>query len=498
MSADGTTLSVNRRFAEVWGLASDALDAGQPDALLTAAAGQVTDPAAFLAQMKQADRAAEGPRHDEVVLTDGRVLDCYGAPLHDGGGAYLAWAWYFRDVSAHKRTEAELRRLAETLQASLLPPRPPQVPGMQIATRYRPAGQASPGLGGDFFDVFRLRSNDWGLVIGDVCGKGAPAASLTALARYSLRAAAVHNEAPADVLRELNDALLDEPDLGDRFCSVVFARLELDVCGAWVTLACGGHPQPIVVRRAGWIDVRGQPGMLLGLFDDPDLADDRVGLGPGDALVFCTDGITEARDAAGEMFADEALPTLLLGCANADAQDIADLVVAEALAHAAGDVHDDVAVLVVRVPEEAAADPVGRLAAVTGAPPEQLPLPGYRVGEPHWGRSQRPAPPREARLRLANRPSAAGAARRFVAGVLHSWRMSELTGGDVELLTSEVVTNALRHGQSPLTVIVRYDGHSIRVEVGDGSRELPRRRQPSRLDTGGRGLQIVDLLAAAW
>lgn len=497
VSADGTTLSVNGRFAEVWGLAPDVLDTAQPDAPLTAAAGRVADPAAFVARMQQVDRAAGGPRHDEVVLTDGRVLDCYGTPLHDGDGAYLGWAWYFRDVSAHKRTEAELRRLAETLQASLLPPRPPQVPGMQVATRYRPAAQA-PGVGGDFFDVFRLRSNDWGLVIGDVCGKGAQAAALTALARYSLRAAAVHNEAPADVLRELNDALLDEPDLGDRFCSVVFARLELDVCGAWVTLACGGHPQPTVVRRAGWIDVRGQPGMLLGLFDDPDLADDRVGLGPGDALVFCTDGITEARNAAGEMFADEALPTLLLESADADAQHIADRVVAEALAHAAGSVHDDVAVLVVRVPEEAAADPVGRLAAVTGAPPEQLPLPGYRVGEPHWGRNQRPAPPREARLRLADEPSAAGVARRFVAGVLHSWRMSELTGGDAELLTSEVVTNALRHGQSPITVIMRYDGHSIRVEVGDGSRALPRRRQPSRLDTGGRGLQIVDLVAAAW
>ncbi|MDQ3974740.1 MAG: SpoIIE family protein phosphatase, partial [Actinomycetota bacterium] len=348
MAADAQTCFVNRRFAQIWGLPADAGAARDAPTTLRTAARQVADPGSFVTRMETPGPG--GPTHDDVALADGRLLERYGAPLHDADGAYLGWAWHFRDVTTRRRTEAELRKLADTLQASLLPPRPPKIPGMQVAARYRPAREGLE-VGGDFLDVFRLRSNDWGLVVGDVCGKGAAAAALTALARYSLRAAAVHQEAPADVLRELNGALLDEPELGERFCSVVFARLEQDVCGAWVTLACGGHPQPVVVRRAGWIDLRGQPGMLLGLFDDPELADDRVGLGPGDALVFCTDGITEARDSSGRMFADEGLPGLLLECANADAQHTADRVVAASLAHSAGRLDDDIAVLVVRVPE---------------------------------------------------------------------------------------------------------------------------------------------------
>lgn len=463
MAADAQSCYVNRRFTQIWGLPADAVTARDTATTLRTAARQVADPAAFVATM-EAPRPA-GPTHDEVALADGRLLERYGAPLHDAGGAYLGWAWHFRDVTSRRRTEGELRKLAGTLQASLLPPRPPQIPGMQVAARYRPARQGLE-VGGDFFDVFRLRSNDWGLVVGDVCGKGAGAAALTALARYSLRAAAVHQAAPADVLRELNTALLDEPDLGERFCSVVFARLELDVCGAWVTLACGGHPQPVVVRRAGWIDLRGQPGMLLGLFDDPDVADDRVGLGPGDALVFCTDGITEARDASGRMFADERMPGVLLECANADAQYTADQVVAGALAHSAGRLDDDVAVLVVRVPEEAAEDPLGRLAAATGVPRDQLPLPGYPVGEPYWGRNRRPAPPREAHLKVAAGPDGAGAAGRFVSSVLHSWRMSELATGEVERRTQDAVVEAARRARSGVTVIVRYDGRRVRVEAG--------------------------------
>ncbi|MDQ1372697.1 MAG: hypothetical protein QOJ09_35, partial [Actinomycetota bacterium] len=212
--------------------------------------------------------------------------------------------------------------VARTLQASLLPPRPPEVPGMEVAVRFR-AGEHDVAVGGDFFDVFRLGANDWGLVIGDVCGKGAEAASLAALVRYTLRAAAMHHRRPVDVLAEVNDAVLaeEQDSLGERYCSAVFGRLELDRCGAWVTLCAAGHPRPIVVRRAGWVDLRGQPGQLLGLFGDvsSSLAEDVVGLGPGDALVFCTDGITEARSPAGELFGDDRLfSALLAGSAASD------------------------------------------------------------------------------------------------------------------------------------------------------------------------------------
>lgn len=497
VSPDGRMVFRNARFAEIWRFSHSVIDSGDDVVALDAALHRVADPEAFIARVRELYETRAGGR-DEIALLDGRLLDRYGAPLFDDAGTYIGYAWYFRDVTAQRRGEEQLRELARTLQASLLPPRDPRVPGMDIATRYRPA-DADVVVGGDFFDVFRLGANDWGVAIGDVCGKGAPAAALTALARYSLRAAAVHNFDPADVLRELNTAVLADEAVEERFCSVVFARLQLDVCGAWVTISCAGHPRPIVVRRAGWIDVRGMPGMLLGLFDEPDLAVDRVGLGPGDVLVFCTDGITEARNDEGEMFGEEQLPSVLLDCAACTADELADRITEEALAFAGGRTHDDVAVVVLRVPADATDDPVARLRDATGMAAESLPLPGYPVGDVAVDlRSLRVLPPREARIKLPADPRSAGEARRFLAGVLHSWRMSELVDGDIELLTSEVCSNAVRHAASDFTVVVHFDGSRVRVEVGDGSRVLPRIRLSAPDDENGRGLFLVAQLAADW
>jgi hypothetical protein len=239
--------------------------------------------------------------------------------------------------------------------------------------------------------------------------------------------------------------------------------------------------------------------MLLGLFDDPLLGDDRVGLGPGDALVFCTDGITEARSPAGELFGDERLAQVLLEHAGRSADELAGAVLGEAVAYGGESVRDDVAVLVVRVPMEAKNDPVARLEGATGTSFEKLRLPEYTIGDDNAGlRHRRPLPPREARIVLDPEPGSVPRARSFVASVLHSWRMSELVGGDAELLASELTTNAVRHAGTAFTVVVRYDGDCIRVEVGDGSRALPEPRQPAADDPGGRGFVLVAALAADW
>jgi hypothetical protein len=500
VGVDGDVVFANRRFREMWRLpgrtfhptSRTAIDSVLNRAVRSEAVRWVLGPA---------ERAREAPVRQELLLRDGRVLDRFGTPVHDRTGDYLGWAWYCRDVTQLKQAEADQRSLAATLQASLLPPTPPTVPGMEVATRYSPA-DASLDVGGDFYDVFRVGSNDWGLVLGDVCGKGARAAALTALTRYTLRAATFHHFLPSAVLEEVNGAIVADshPEADDRFCTLVFARLQLDECGAWVTVSAAGHPRPIAIRRAGWIDVRGQIGTPLGLFDAPVLGDDRVGLGPGDALVFCTDGVTEARDRSGEMFGEEALPDALLDCAGKPAETVAQRIVEDARAFAAGGkLDDDIAVLVVRVPDEAKDDPIGRLSAAIGLPPDQLTLPGYRVGEPPddlW--RCRPAPPREARVQLVPWAASARATRRFLAGVLTSWRMSEMVGGDVELLASELVTNVIRHAASPFTVILRYDGHHVRVEVGDGSRALPDPRPPTLDDETGRGLLLLEALASGW
>lgn len=497
VSRTGRILALNDRYGQVWGLPEEALAEGDDEQALAAAQRLVADPVGFAERIQAIYADPAAPTHDEIRLRDGRVLDRYGTPLRDADGTYLGWAWHFRDISEQKSIEADLRRVSETLQASLLPPRPPTIPGLQVATRYRPA-HGAVSVGGDFYDVFRLRTNDWGVVLGDVCGKGVQAAQLTALTRYTLRAAAGHHPAPADVLRELNSTLVDEPELDERFASAIYACLELDVCGAWLTMAVAGHPLPIVVRRAGWIDTRGQPGSLLGLFDDIDVGEDRVGLGPGDAIVFFTDGVTEARNEAGEEYADEALPDILLANSDQDADGLADAVIAGLDSFSARPVGDDVAVLVVRVPQDAADNTQERLRDAMGAEPGEVLLPGYPVGEPHWGSTWRPAPPRSARRKLEDDPTSAAEARRFVRGVLHSWRLSSMTGGDVELLTSELVGNAIRHGDAPFAVLVGYDGEHVRVEVGDGSPALPRRLQAAPDATGGRGVQIVEEVAKAW
>lgn len=497
VSPEGAIVATNRRFAELWGFSADVVESGNDEVALNAALARVAVPEGFIAKVRDAYATRLASR-DQIVLASGRVLDRYGAPLTDGDGEYLGYAWYFRDITDQMRTQAELRELATTLQASLLPPRPPEVPGMEVATRYRPADR-NVAVGGDFFDVFRFGTNSWGLVIGDVCGKGAAAAALTALTRYTLRAAALHHDEPSAVLRELNNAVLAEPEADERFCSVVYGRLELDRCGAWVTLSAGGHPRPIVVRRAGWLDVRGQAGSLIGLFEDPDLTDDLVGLGPGDALVLCTDGITEARSATGEMFGEDRLTTVLLDTAGADADTMAGQLVSECLAFAGGGVHDDIAVLVVRVPDDANADPSTRPRGAAGASGDALPLPDHHLDQDGTDRRERrPAPPREARIKLPVHPASSGRARRFVAGALLGWRMADHTGGALELLTSELATNAVRHARSPFTVIVRYDGHRIRVEVVDSSSAELLPRTPDNEDTGGRGLILVQAMAEAW
>lgn len=253
-------------------------------------------------------------------------------------------------------TETQLRRhaeeLATALQASLLPPRPPSLPGLELATRYR-AATRDLQIGGDFFDVFRLGADEWGVVVGDVCGKGARAAALTALARWTIRAAAAHSSLPSSILDELNSALLGdaEHEADDHFCSAIFARVEIGTQVSRVTLASAGHPRPIVVRRAGWIDVRGHVGLPLGMFADATPIDDRIELGAGDALVLVTDGITEARHAEGELFGDEMFPEVLLDCCGLTAEVVADRLLDAAAAFNAGGLRDDVAIVVIRVPD---------------------------------------------------------------------------------------------------------------------------------------------------
>jgi GAF domain-containing protein len=237
-------------------------------------------------------------------------------------------------------------QVARTLQRSLLPPDLPDVPGIELAAVYHPAGGGGD-VGGDFYDAFETGEGDLFLAIGDVCGKGAPAAALTGIARHTVRAAAVRERSPRTILRTLNQALLRQVT-EHRFCTVAVGRLEPAAAGASLTVCCGGHPPPLLIRRDGTVEEAGTPGTLLGIYDQVQLSDLTVALEPGDAVVFHTDGVTEER-LEGHMFGEERLLELLRSSAGMSAAGIADRIERAVLEFKPGPPADDVAVIVLRL-----------------------------------------------------------------------------------------------------------------------------------------------------
>jgi PAS domain S-box-containing protein len=249
----------------------------------------------------------------------------------------------------NSRLYRERSHIARTLQRSLLP-RLPEVSGMEVGVEYLPMGEENEA-GGDFYDLIETGGGErWLAVIGDVCGKGAAAAAVTALTRYTIRAVAMREDEPSAVLVALNEAMLRQ--LGDdQFCTVACARLEPAPGGFELDVARGGHPVPLVVRADGSVETVVPPGKALGVFLDPGLAVQKVHLGPGDAAVFYTDGITEARGPDGSFFGEERLRALLRSCAGLDAPAIAERMRDVTLEFGEGNPRDDLAVLVLRVPE---------------------------------------------------------------------------------------------------------------------------------------------------
>jgi PAS domain S-box-containing protein len=236
----------------------------------------------------------------------------------------------------------EQRRAAVHLQRTLLPPSLPAVPGVQIAATYRPLAQGAQ-VGGDFYDAFQATDGAWAFVIGDVCGKGIEAAALTGLARHTVRAVAKREARPSTVLRLLNEALLD--DGTDEFCTVAMARLCPDEGS--LTVCCGGHPLPLVLRAGGGVEVAGRPGTLLGVFADPMLVDHELTLGPGDAVLLFTDGVIEVRDGT-RIMGESGLRDVLAGCVGLSAAAIVERV-ETAVAEFAPVGRDDMAIMAVRI-----------------------------------------------------------------------------------------------------------------------------------------------------
>lgn len=244
-----------------------------------------------------------------------------------------------------EESEAETRLLAVTLQQSLIPPEPSQIPGFEVAACYLPAGEA---VGGDFYDVFQAKGGDWVVFVGDVSGKGIDAARVTAAARYTLRAIGTRTADPRELLGTLNQALLAQDF--DRECTVAYGRLRIQGPHPTMTVASAGHPLPMLLDPQGVVQPVGGAGMLLGAFDEITLVDEAVVMDPGTSIVFYTDGVTEARSPEGDFFGEERLRSILENKGGHSAQTIVDSICEGVMMFQGGMPRDDIAVLVVAHP----------------------------------------------------------------------------------------------------------------------------------------------------
>ncbi|MEX2439460.1 MAG: SpoIIE family protein phosphatase [Actinomycetota bacterium] len=357
----------------------------------------------------------------------------------------------------------EGRQVADILQRSLLPPTFPDIPGIEMAGQFR-AAEDSAMVGGDFYDVFTSGGGPWVAALGDVMGKGAPAAAVMGVVRQSIRAAALAQQRPTQMLRTVNESLLQQTDT-ERYATVVCARLRLRGDRANVTVSCAGHPPPLVLHTDGSVEELVCTGTVLGILPEIDLDEIDLDLSPGDTLVLYSDGVTDEHIEGGEEFGPERLEALLAAHAGMTAAEIAAAIVEAVQRFSEGDPEDDVTVLVLRV------RPYGRIFERL-LPPEPLSVP-------------------EARNALEEL--------RF--------RIPKAVLDDVRLLVSELVTNSVRHAGldrgDRIALRLDLEESRVRVEVADQGTgfDLERAREFAAEREGlpgGWGLRLVEQVADTW
>ncbi|MEU2424416.1 SpoIIE family protein phosphatase [Streptomyces sp. NPDC007851] len=355
------------------------------------------------------------------------------------------------------------------LQRSLLPPGDPEASGLDIACRYLP-GNAATEVGGDWFDVIELPGHRTALVVGDVMGRGLRAAVAMGELRTAVRTLALLDLEPAEVLSALDEIArgLGTPggvqqatrtarqprdaDLSEVYLATCVYAV-YDSVTRRCTFANAGHLPPVLVEpgeAALMLDV--PPGMPLGVGGEP-FEEVEVDLPEGSLLALYTDGLVESRDHP----LDEGLQAFVgaLTDPSRPLEDVCDHVLNTLDTHHG---EDDIALLMARVQG----------------------LPAESVGD--WT--------------LPREPRSVGRAREYARGQLLSWDLEPLVD-TTELLVSELVTNALRYGEGEIRLRLLLD-RTLVCEVWDSGLVQPRRRRARDTDEGGRGLQLVGLLSAAW
>ncbi|MFI6647909.1 SpoIIE family protein phosphatase [Streptomyces sp. NPDC050529] len=350
--------------------------------------------------------------------------------------------------------------LAEGLQQAMLPRRIPEVPGAQIAVRYRSA-RLGRDIGGDWYDVIPLPGGRVGTVIGDVQGHDTHAAAVMGQLRIVLRAYAAEGHSPATVMARAS-VFLHELDT-DRFATCTYA--EADLTTGVVQVVRAGHVDPLVREADGSCrKVPAEGGLPLGLsaeFGRLEYPVTTVELDPGQTMVLFTDGLVELPGA--DLDEGMQLLTAMIRNGPRDLQQLADRL-CESVDERGGE--DDVAVLLLRRKAAHAPQPGGRL-------------------QQHVGQ---------------NDPEALSSARHMIRAAVRAWGAKE-RADEVELAADELTTNALMHTDGGAIVTIRVltgPERRLRVDVEDRSSALPRRRDAGESGVSGRGLMLVDRLVDAW
>lgn len=357
---DGRIVKANETFLSLTGYSREDLVGVRTFAELLTAGGRIYHETHYAPMLRMQGSAREIAL--DIVTADGGRLpvlvnavlerDDAGQPkvirvaVFDAGDRREYERELLRAKDRAERSEEHARSLAMTLQQTLIPPTVPTVPGLDVAGVYRPAGNGQE-VGGDFYDIFQIADDDWVVVLGDVCGKGAAAAVVTALVRYTVRAVTVGEAGAAESLRRVNDVLLHHRT--DRFSTVALLRVRRHDDRWTVTHSSAGHPLPWLLSPGRTPVQVGEPGTLVGVFEDIRLVESELSLTAGSALMLYTDGVTEGRGPQG-FYGEARLHAVVDGLVG-PAQTIADTVLADVLAFQDGVAQDDIAVVIIQVPE---------------------------------------------------------------------------------------------------------------------------------------------------
>jgi serine phosphatase RsbU (regulator of sigma subunit) len=240
------------------------------------------------------------------------------------------------------RLYSERARVAEVLQRGLRPPRPAEIPGLEISVVFEAAGEGIE-IGGDLYDVLPADDGCW-ILIGDVAGKGSAAAGVSVAVRHSVRGLTREISEPEEVLRRVNELLLAGESLND-FATAILLRLRNEGEGWAFALASAGHPPAAHTTLAGVSQLGG--GSVLGAWEQPVLEIHEGQLGPRDTLVLCTDGWLEAGPLDAH-HRPEALGEMAAGLSDLGLEELTERLRADAIARSAGSLRDDMVVLAIR------------------------------------------------------------------------------------------------------------------------------------------------------